>query len=518
MFRPICLFFCCLIIGILFPLDSFSQINLPEIFSHHMVLQRGLPIPVWGDADSEAIVEVSLGQNKARAQADHLGNWKATLPPIEAGGPLEIVIQAEGETIRIEDIYIGEVWLCSGQSNMEWPLVSCETGEEEIPGADYPLLRFFRLAKKHDLSSFPFSENQISEFSNGDFFHPARWERCTPETAASFSGVGYFFGKELFDTLKVAIGLIQNAVGGSPAQSWISEEALASHPQLKEFAILPPNKTWIDLESIHPWLAVRAKENWKYWEKMDKRTPVPGHPFAPAYLYNNAIKPLAPYAIRGAIWYQGESNATHPGSYFTMMETMLSSWRSLWEQVNFPFYFVQLPKIGNRSLWPEFREAQSQCLSLPNTGMVVAIDEGHTTDVHPRRKKIIGQRLARLAFAKTYGIDISAESPALATSEWDKEGLQIKLSFRNAYEGLGIREGTEVKGFVLQGYTQQGTVETFLPPEKTTIEKNTITLTYPDGFLPVQVKYAWAPAPANNLVNSAGLPIAPFRMLLPGNN
>lgn len=483
-----------------------------------MVLQRGLPIPAWGTAGSEAMVEVSLGHNTIRTQAGHSGNWSVTLPPMEAGGPLEMVIQAEGKTIRFEDIYIGEVWLCSGQSNMEWPLMSCETGAEEIPVADYPLIRFFRLAKKHDLSSSPFSENQISEFTNGDFFHPANWERCTPETAARFSGVGYYFGKELFDTLKVAIGLIQNAVGGSPAQSWISEESLASHPQLKEFVTLPPNKTWVGLESIHPWLAVRAKENWNSWENKGEKATLPGHPFAPSYLYTYAIEPLAPYAIRGAIWYQGESNATHPGSYFAMMETMLNSWRSLWGQGDFPFFFVQLPKIGNRSLWPEFREAQSQCLSIPNTGMAVAIDEGHPTDVHPRRKKVIGQRLARLALAKTYGMPIAAESPVLAVSEWLKEGRQIRLSFRNAYEGLKIQEGTEPKGFTLQGYIQQGTVETSLSPEKVTIEKNTVILSYPAGFLPVQVKYAWAPAPENNLANSAGLPMSPFRILLPGNN
>ena len=245
---------------------------------------------------------------------------------------------------------------------------------------------------------------------------------------------------------------------------------------------------------------------------------LPGHPFAPSYLYDNAIGPIAPYAIRGAAWYQGESNATHPGSYFAMMQAMLDCWRGLWGEGGFPFLFVQLPAIGNRSLWPEFREAQARCLSLPNTGMVVSIDEGHPTDVHPREKKVIGQRLAGLALARIYGRDIPAESPMLATVECSWENRQATLFFNNTYEGLEAGEGRPPEGFVFRGYIKGGTAETILSPEKITIEKNMVKLTWPDGFLPVMVKYAWAPAPASNILNSAGLPMAPFRAPLPVNN
>lgn len=499
------------------PLCGWSQIELPAIFSDHLVLQRELPIPVWGTATADAFVEVRINQNKRSIKADYFGNWKVSLPPMKAGGPFELVIQSEDEIVRIIDIYIGEVWLCSGQSNMEWPLKNCAEGKQEISNANNPLIRFFHLKKKHDTYKTPYTQEELTAFTKGDFFYTPKWETCTPESAAAFSGVGYFFGKTLFDSLKVPIGLIQNAVGGSPAQSWISKAALASHPQLQSLGNPPIGKTWLDAKIIHPWLAERAKENWVNWNKKEV-TALPGHPFAPAYLFDYAIKPLAPYAIRGAIWYQGESNATHPASYPAMMEMMLQDWRTIWGLGDFPFYFVQLPKIGNRSRWAEFRAAQEHGLSIKNTQMVVAIDEGHSTDVHPREKRIIGQRLSQLALANTYQKNIRAESPKLNSFNWMETEKKIELYFDYTFDGLAIKNGELAKGFYLQGYLNRGMLETIIPPNKIELEKNKITLVYPADFLPVKVKYAWAPAPENNIVNSAGLPLAPFKIELDGNN
>lgn len=499
------------------PLWSWSQIELPALFNDHLVLQRDLPIPVWGRATSDAVLSVSINQNKISTKADYFGNWKVTLPSMKAGGPYDLIIQSEGETLRFIDIYIGEVWLCSGQSNMEWALKDCAEGGQEIPNANYPLIRFFHLKKNHNMYTAPFTEEQLATFTKGDFFYRPKWETCTPESAAAFSGVGYFFGKTLYDSLKVPIGLIQNAVGGSPAQSWVSKTALASHPQLQSLGNPPSGKTWLDAKIIHPWLAVRAKQNWVNWAKKEA-TDLPGHPFAPSYLFDFAIKSLAPYAIRGAIWYQGESNATHPESYPAMMEMMLQDWRALWGQGDFPFYFVQLPKIGTRSRWAAFREAQQQGLSNQNTGMVVAIDKGHPTDVHPREKKVIGQRLSHLALANTYGESIPAESPMLASFNWLEAEKKLELWFDHTFDGLAIKNGKLAKGFYLQGYLNQGSLEAIIPPEKIDIQKNKITLYYPAGFLPVTIKYAWAPAPENNITNSAGLPLAPFKIELDGNN
>jgi sialate O-acetylesterase len=355
----------------------------------------------------------------------------------------------------------------------------------------------------------------LDTFSEGHFFHKPKWELCSPETASEFSGVGYFFGKKLHHSLDVPIGLIQAAVGGSPCQSWVSKDALASHPQLKH--LVEGEQPWINSTIIHPWLAERAKQNWANWEKTDT-TPLPGHPFAPNYLFDSAIKPLAPYAIGGAIWYQGESNATHPQSYAAMMKMLLISWRSLWKQGDFPFYFVQLPKIGNRSLWPEFRESQQNCLSNPNTGMIVTLDQGHANDVHPREKEIVGKRLADLALSKTYDQNVLAESPMFYTYDWQKMEHKIVLHFKNTYDGLKINNGNIPEGIYLQGYLRPGTVETIIAPKNIVVAKNEIIITYPTDFLPVKVKYAWAPFPENNLTNSSGLPLAPFKIELEGLN
>ncbi len=492
---------------------AYSQIKLPSIFSDHMVLQRGLPIPIWGIANDDEVLEVSFNQIKVSATSDHLGKWKVTLPPMTAGGPFEMTVKSKDETILLEDIYIGEVWLCSGQSNMEWPLRNCTEGEDEIPLANNPLIRFWHLKKKHDTYNTPYSEEQLAEFSEGNFFHEASWELSTSKTAAEFSGVGYFFGNVLHDSLEhMAVGLIQAAVGGSPAQSWVDEEALAIHPQLESLVSREGSATWLDSEIIHPWLAVRAKENWGNWDTSGNS--LPGHPFAPGYLYESAIKSIAPFALRGAIWYQGESNATHPESYPRMIEVMLESWRSLWGQGDFPFYFVQLPKIGNRNLWPEFRQAQEESLTILNTGMVVTIDQGHPTDVHPREKKEIGQRLANLALLKTYSRSIPAESPRIFSFTHNIEERKFVLQIDHAYEGLSISDGQPPKGFYLQGYIDLGTREVMLEPEDISVSMSEITVSYPQEFLPTSLKYAWAPFPESNIVNSSGLPLAPFKLEL----
>lgn len=502
-------------LAVIFSINSWGQIQLPDLFSDHMVLQREMPIPVWGTAPADALVEVTLNNHKITVKSDYFGDWKATLPAMKAGGAYELIITSEIETVRIKDIYIGEVWICSGQSNMEWALHQTAEGERELPNANFPLIRFFHLKKKHDTYKTPYSKEQLEAFSEGQFFHKSKWELCSPETAAAFSGVGYFFGKELHHSLNIPIGLIQAAVGGSPCQSWISKEALASHPQLKH--LVDGDQPWISSDIIHPWLAERAKQNWANWKKTET-APLPGHPFAPNYLFDSAIKPLAPFAVRGAIWYQGESNATHPNSYPAMMEMLLMSWRILWKQGDFPFYFVQLPKIGNRNLWAEFREQQQLCLSNPNTEMIVTVDQGHPTDVHPREKEVVGKRLADLALAKTYHQNIAAASPMLLSSNWEKAEHKIVLRFKNTFDGLKIKKGEVPKGFYLQGYLKQGSLEVIIAPENIIVANNEIIITYPVDFLPVKVKYAWASYPENNLMNSAGLPLAPFKIVLEGLN
>ncbi len=499
----------------IFSINAQAQLQLPDIFSEHMVLQRNIPIPVWGTTNASALVEVTLDSHKITVKSDDNGNWKATLPAMKAGGAYVLSISSENQTVQIIDIYIGEVWICSGQSNMEWPLHQTTEGSIEIPKANSPLIRLFHFKKKHDTYKTPYSVEQLEAFSEGAFFYQPRWTLSAPETAGMFSGVGYYFGRALYDSLNIPIGLIQVAVGGSPCQSWVSKEALASHPQLKH--LVDGEQPWITSEIIHPWLAERAKENWAK-AIVEKNRPLPGHPFAPSYLFDSAIKLIAPYTIRGVIWYQGESNATHPLSYPAMMQMLVTSWRDLWGQGDFPFYFTQLPKIGNRNLWAEFREEQQRCLSNTNTGMIVTIDQGHPTDVHPKEKKVIGHRLAHLALAETYNKNIEAESPMLRSYHWANATHKIVLHFKSTYDGLSVKNDSLPKGFYLQGYIKEGSLETIIAPENILLIKDEVVLTYPVNFIPVKVKYAWASYPDNNVINSAGLPLAPFRIELGGNN
>ena len=491
------------------PAMAQAPLRLPAIFSDHLVLQREKPIPVWGSGEPEATVTVELLTHKVETRIDDEGKWQIALPPLPAGGPHALTVSTPGDTLRLQDVYLGEVWLCAGQSNMEWPLAQSTTAEETIADANQPLIRLYHLKKKHDTYSSPYTEEEMEQFGAGNFFERGRWEVSSPATAAPFSAVAYFFGRELYDSLQVPIGLIQVAVGGSPAQSWIGAEALAAHPQLAH--LVDEDSSWLESRIIHPWLAERARQNWAGREETGEK--LPGHPFAPTYLYGSAIEPLAPYGIRGAIWYQGESNGTHPASYPALQNTLIESWRARFGQGDFPFYFVQLPRISDRSRWPEFRAAQAESLQLPNTGMVVTIDQGHPTDVHPRQKQVIGERLADMALAETYDRNIPSTSPTLRSYKWQPTKHTITVTLDSAISGVPDRAL-----FTLRGYTQQGQQETVITPASISINENTIVLTYPEDFQPVTVKYAWLPYPKNIIKNYTGLPLAPFKIELPGTN
>jgi sialate O-acetylesterase len=492
-----------------------AQLLLPPFLGDHMVLQRETSIPIRGSAAPFGEVSLHFHDGSYTATADAQGHWSVQLPPLPAGGPFDLTCASAGDTIRLQDILIGDVWLCSGQSNMEWPLSRTAEAAQALPSAGSGRIRLLRFRKRHSTYAEPYTAEELAAFTAGDFFHPPVWQPCTPETASDFSGVGYFFGRSLHDSLEIPIGLVQQAVGGSPAQAWVSREALASHPDFRALVLPPPGKTWLDAGFLHPWLAVRARENWGGAFPGPDGSP-PGHPFAPGYLFEAAVRPLAPLPFRGVIWYQGESNATDPASYPALMELLVRSWRQTLGS-DLPFLFVQLPRIGNRSQWAAFRAAQDQGLALPHTGRVVTIDLGHPTDVHPREKLAVGHRLAQLALARTYQFDLPAESPALLSADWPLNGPELLLRTNYAYEGLRTSDGLTPRGFVLQGFTDQGRRETIYEPASVRLEGNLIRIGLPEGMLPCLVKYAWAPFPDNNVTNSAGLPLAPFSAHIPGN-
>lgn len=492
---------------------AWSKLSLPSLFSDHMVLQREMAIPVWGTANVDQELTVELGNEEMMTKADQGGNWKVLLTARKAGGPFELIIRSKTETISVTDVWIGEVWLCSGQSNMEWPLKNSSGGQAAINKADHPNIRLFRMSRRHTLGPIPFTEEELAMVEKGDFMTSPSWQLCQPASAADFSGVGYYFGKQLADSLGVTIGLIQNAVGGSPIQSWISKKSLLAHPQLALFG----KTNWMEALENHPWIVQRVKENMDAYLKEKGQEKALAHPFAPAYLFNAGIRSLTPYPLAGVIWYQGESNATHPASYRSLFEMMVKDWRKAWDNEQLPFLFVQLPRIGTRSRWPEFRQQQAKCLEIEHTGMVVAIDEGHPTDVHPKEKQVLGNRLGRLALASVYKYNILANSPSVFNYQWTPEKQRIKLSFSHTGAGFFLSSGQKTKGFRLQGYFAQGTKEEIIEPLQLILEKESLTITYPKGFLVTRVSYAWAPFPDNNVINSAGLPLAPFLIELPGN-
>lgn len=503
----------CICLGFPFMLRA-AVVSLPPIFGDHMVLQRNLPVPVWGMANPGISVQVTLGEQRASTVADKEGRWKVVLPPMKAGGPFELRIVGNETKLLLKDILIGEVWLCAGQSNMEWPLERTVSGTKAIEAADHPEIRLYKLQRQHPLTPAPFTPEEYRMISQREFLQAGHWQVCTPESVAQFSGVGYFFGRKLADSLGVPVGLIQNAVGGSPIESWTRSQRLAAHPQLAEMMGLD----WMDAPGHHPWVVERARENLApFFDGSDREVEM-SHPFAPQYLFDTGVRPLAPFAIRGVLWYQGESNATHPTYYKPLFQTMVQDWRQAWQNDTLPFLFVQLPRIGNRSRWPEFREQQAACLEIDYTGMIVSIDEGHPTDVHPREKKVIGERLCGLALSKIYGFDLLAESPMLAQFEWNPEHRSLKLNFHSTGTGLRLSSGLLPTGFRIRVYRDGGREEAVIPPTRIVLKEDFVELFYPEGALPTEVLYAWAPFPENNVVNSAGLPMTPFRVELEGNN
>ena len=479
-----------------------------------MVLQRDIRLPVWGSAAPKEKIKVILNGHARQTTADGSGKWRLFLPAMNAGGPFNMRVVGT-QSIEISDVMIGEVWLCSGQSNMAMPLKQCAESAGAIEQSASDHIRIYRMEGQSNLGPGAFDESVIDEIVSGQFFNEAIWQKTSSETVADFSGVGYFFGKHLSDSLGITIGLIQNAVGGTPIQSWISRASLQLDEELNYFVSQEADQNWFGLSQINPWLIHRAKENLKITEIEGAKAS--GHPFAPGYMFRAGITPILSFGIRGVIWYQGESNATHPESYAPLFRLMVEDWRSHWAQNQFPFYFVQLPGIGTRSRWPEFRFAQEQCLSVPNTGMVVTTDLGDPMDVHPKRKAEIGYRLARMALAKSYGYEMIAEGPYLIAYNWDQMAKIITLQFSESSGKIMFLEGDEVTGLSLHGYHANGSKAIHLEASEVRKFDHEIVLNYPDSLLITTIKYNWVPMPVGNLVNEMGLPVRPFKIELVGN-
>ncbi len=633
-----------------------ADVRVPSLVGDNMVLQQGRKARVWGWAEPGERVTVTFRGEKANAVADARGRWEVFVGPHKAGGPFELTV-AGRNTLTFRNVLVGEVWVCSGQSNMEWSLINAQDGARESAAADYPFIHLFTVTKKT-------SDRPLEDVEG-------RWVVTTPKEAAQFSAVGYFFGRELHKRLNVPVGLIHTSWGGTPAEAWTSRDTLAANSTLRpileryerQLADLPrlqqeyerrreewasksvtqdagnrgepegyarpdyaaagwkrmslpqfweaagldvdgviwfrrelevpaawagkdltlklgaiddadttyfngervgstgadtPNSWMVPRSYRVPGTLVRAGRNtvavrvydrvggggfgggemslapadkaagnavalegeWLYKEEAtvpsrridwgsQPQAPGPANPNSPTVLYNAMLAPLTPYAVRGAVWYQGESNAGRAYQYRVLFPAMIRDWRAAWNEGDFPFYFVQLanwkarPQDSVDSEWAELREAQTLTMrEAPNTGMAVTIDIGNPDDIHPRNKLDVGLRLARWALADTYGMKLEKSGPLYASHK--VEGGRVRVAFTHA-EGLKTRDGGAPAGFYVAGADRK-----FFPAEAR-VEKNSVVVWSKDVSAPVAVRYAWADNPPANLYNSSGLPASPFR-------
>ncbi len=488
--------------------DSTKQsLQLPRVFGTHMVLQADAEIPVWGRAKRGAKVTVTFGDETQSALANDQGAWHVRLKSRAANAtPARMLIQSGGERIQFSDILIGEVWICAGQSNMEWTLDQSTNGKEELSAADHRDLRLLHLAGG---ASGSYTARHLARLTP-ERFCEGEWKVASAESAREFSAVGWYFGRHLQRELKVPVGLICPAVGGTPAEAWIPREVLEADPKLNKLVA----GNWLDNGRLGEFCRTRGQQNLLQAIQAGEAIPGddlgPNHSFKPGFMWSAGIEPLVPSAMRGVIWYQGESNAETPArvrQHRLLFPLLISQWRKQWRQGDFPFLFVQLPAL-NRPAWPSFRDGQRQVLKqLENVGMAVTIDTGHPTNVHPPLKKPIGERLANWALGMTYGLTTHANYKGPLIDVAEREGGSMVVSFRHAGEGLNSCDGQPLRHFEVRG--DDGV---FHPASAKIIGKSTIAVSSPQVDKPTHVRYAWLsfPNPAVNLVNAAGVPASPF--------
>ncbi len=478
-----------------------AEVKLPAIFGNHMVLQRDASVPVWGIASPGEEVTVSIAGQTVVAKADAQGKWTVKLAKLSAAGPHTLTVTGKN-TVSFSDVLVGEVWLGSGQSNMAMTVNRAKDYEQEQAAAKLPQVRMFTEA----------SGAATSAQSEGK----GEWVVCSPETVGRFSATAYFFGREIHRAVKVPVGLINSSVGGTPIESWIAPAAQQASPALREFQAAQQ-------KAARPFDATKAKakfdEDLAKWKEAAKKAkaagkPVPKAPRDPVALnqrkgnvgglFNGKIAPLIPFAIRGALWYQGEANSTPEKAplYQHQLPLLVSDWRARWGY-DFPFAWVQLPNFGGAGRdWPEVREGMLKTLALKDTGMAITIDIGEEKDIHPKNKQEVGRRLAAWALGTVYGQKGATSGPLPAGHQ--VRGSEVVLSFSHADGGL-VAKGGELKGFVIAGADKQW------KPAQARIDGDKVVVASPDVKQPLAVRYAWENFPTCNLYNGAGLPASPFR-------
>jgi len=504
----------------LFPLFLFAEVKPSTLFNDHMVLQRDISIPVWGTSWPNEGITVRLNQKEFYTKADASGNWMVRLSKQEAGGPYTLEIAGDN-IITYKDIYVGDVWLCSGQSNMDmtvakedryWCGVNNEA--EEVANANYPFIRNF------DVDFTP--SNKVQTNAVG------KWEICSPNTVGHWSAVAYFFAREMYNRYKIPVGLLTSAYGASTAETWISKPALETHPDLKPLLDAYTAK-WAKFTADSTTTMADYREKLTKFEGdlaaaqaaagdvTAKKPRAPRNPnpeldqHNPYVCYNGMIAPLIPFAIKGTLWYQGESNGPSAKLYREIMETMVADWRTSWGQGNFPFLYVQLANYGKPMTEPVMdnalmtvREAQVQNLSIPNTGMAVAIENAgdNPTNIHPKNKQVIGYRLGLIARAKVYGEKVEYSGPMY--KKYEIKGNSIQLYFDHVGKGLVAKDG-KLTGFAICAEDHK-----WVWADAKIVGK-TVVVSSPEVTTPVAVRYCWGVNPPASLSNKEGLWTPNFR-------
>jgi len=491
-----------------------AAVKLNSLFCDHMVLQRDQANPVWGWADAGEHVTVSLGQSKVETTAGADGKWSVKLPPQTVGGPALEMTVAGSNSITIHDILIGEVWFCSGQSNMDFTVsksakrsyAGVRDEQNEVADANHPLIRLYSAEWKMSDDPQPDTEG--------------KWQVCSPETVGDFSAAAYFFGRELQQKLNVPVGLIVCAYGASTCQAWISHDTLAAS---EEFA--PMLDAYAKLKSAFDPVAAKAKYETALakWEKDDAAAKAKGEKSPkkpgelkgptqdqhnPCVLFNGMVAPVAGYGIRGAIWYQGESNGIDSGSrYARLQNTMVRNWRSIWNQGDFPFIYVQLPAYKAAATQPEpraqiarFRQGQTEALSEPNTAMAVIVDIGDAKNIHPKNKQEAGRRIGLVAEEKVYKLPVQSSGPVMESAA--VEGSTAVVKFTHG-QGLNAKDG-KVTGFTLGDDTGK------LVWADAKIDGDRVIVSSNEIQSPTSVSYGWADNPPVSLYNDQQLPAWPF--------
>lgn len=485
-----------------FPLLA-SAITPAPLFQDQAVLQHGKPIPVWGVAKPGENVTVSFQGQTKQTKSDETGRWTVTLDALEPTAIGSELVISGTDRVVVKDVVVGDVWLASGQSNMVWRVNSSSDAEREKAAAKWPQIR--EIAMTRAVADTP----QQNAKTTG-------WRTAEPENIASFSAVAYYFARDVHQATGHPVGLITGAVGGTPIQSWL-EPSVSTLEAGAVFTSM--HERWSEVLANHPKEFAAYEKRLAKWEADEKAAkssgqPVegkrptppkgPGSPQAPSGLYNAMVAPVVPYAIRGILWYQGESDVRAPDDYPDLFRNLITGWRAAFAQGDLPFYWVQLanfratPDVN----WAWLREAQDTALSLPATGQVITIDVGDENDIHPGNKQSVGRRLAALVLGQQYGLREVPAQPAFLKSEKIEGG--IRVLFAGVPGGLQCPSGS-ITGFEIAGEDQ------VFRPATGVLDGDSVLISSDDVSDPVAVRYAWQSAPKASLFNADGLPIAPFR-------